>query len=568
MNNSDESELLNVNPTIHGSMTVEGNLDVQGQTTTSGLSIVSEQGPVMYANQTGVSFKKVVNFLKGAQFNNGKTIIGMETTYGSAYVGSETLQAGERLVLGDSAAKWDVDSRKIVADTFDMTLASLKSDTVTMKKGVATLVQSKNLQVTDELIGQTIFADTVKTNNLYMENMAALKLNVTKSLTVKDIIVNGYAKVHTDLTIDGSGVNGAALTVNGGEIVANKGIVSHTRNNRFQCLQIMGSGTRNDTCFKVSPDVDSLFEGNVTIKDSNLILDNSKLAADNITVTPISNLTSGNDTTYGVQLTTRQDWDEYKQEMVEEIEDSNQDSEDYDPYDTVSQAIERNRANYETARETVQSLVNPISYAMENADANVPKRFTVKEGIYRVDAKGNALIKNVISEKGKFSELEAYKFNINKLNVDKLVTTSVASNVVDTDNLLKSRGLAEFDGTMNIGANMFVEDGAKVNLANGTKMTLQSGASLELKDGAEFNMGSNTTVKMSGDIELDVNKLVFVDSKTGNKWKLVFRQAVGREGTGTVVEYVKVTDEGSATTAQRTALDARELDEKLKKLGM
>jgi hypothetical protein len=205
---------------------------------------------------------------------------------------------------------------------------------------------------------------------------------------------------------------------------------------------------------------------------------------------------------------------------------------------------------------------------MENSDPNVPKRFAVKNGVYRLDSNGNALIKNLVAEKGKFSELEAYKFNINKLNVDKLVTTSVASNVVDTDNVLKSRGLAEFDGTVNVGANVFVEDGAKVNMANGTKMTLQSGASLELKDGAIFKMGNNTSVKMSGDIELDVNKLVFVDSKTGGKWKLVFRQAVGCEGTGTVVEYVQVNDEGSATSAQRTTLDARELSEKLKSLGM
>ena len=205
---------------------------------------------------------------------------------------------------------------------------------------------------------------------------------------------------------------------------------------------------------------------------------------------------------------------------------------------------------------------------MENADANVPKRFVVKNGIYRADSNGNVLTKNLIAEKGRFSELEAYKFNINKLNVDKLVTTSVASNVVDTDNLLKSRGLAEFDGTVNVGANVFVEDGAKVNMANGTKTTFQSGSMLELKDGSIFKMGNNTSVKMSGDIELDVNKLVFVDSKTGNKWKLVFRQAVGREGTGTVVEYVQVTDEGSATRATRTAVDARELSEKLKSLGM
>ena len=571
MISSDESELLDANPTIHGSMTVEGNLNVQGQTTTSRLSVVADGGTqVLHANDTGVSFKTAVDFLKGAQFNNGKTLIGMETTYNSAYVGSETIHAGERLVLGDSAAKWDVDSRKIIADTFNMSLAKLTSDEVSMKKGVATLVQTKNLQVTNELIGQTIFADTVKTNNLFMERMAALNLNVAKALTVKDIIVNGSAKMMTDLVVMGSGVNGAALTVNGGELIANKGIVSHTRNNRFQCMEIMGGGPNYKMpCFVVDRDVDSLFQGNVTIegKDNKLILDGAKLVTDNVLVTPISQFDEAEDTT-GVQLTTRQDWDEYKSEMVQEYEDSAETSEGYDPYATVTQAIERNRTNYENARETVQKLVNPISYAMENADANVPKRFAVKNGVYRADSNGNALTRNLIAEKGKFSELEAYNFNINKMNVDKLVTTSVASNVVDTDNLLKSRGLAEFDGTMNIGANMFIEEGAKVNVANGAKMTLQSGASLELKDGAIFTMGKNTSVKMSGDIELDVNKLVFVDSKTGGKWKLVFRQAVGMEGIGTVVEYVKVTDDGLATTNQRTALDARELDEKLKKLGM
>jgi hypothetical protein len=82
MTNSSESNLLfsdEIN-TIHGSMTVEGNLDVQRHITTNGLSVVSDGSPVLHANGTGVSFKKTVEFLKGAQFNNGKTIIGMETT--------------------------------------------------------------------------------------------------------------------------------------------------------------------------------------------------------------------------------------------------------------------------------------------------------------------------------------------------------------------------------------------------------------------------------------------------------------------------------------------------------
>jgi hypothetical protein len=122
MISSDESELLDANPTIHGSMTIEGNLDVQGKTITNGLSVVASGEQILHANNTGVSFKKAVDFLKGAQFNKGRTLIGIETTYNSAYVGSETIQAGQRLVLGDSAAKWDVDARKIIADTFDMSL--------------------------------------------------------------------------------------------------------------------------------------------------------------------------------------------------------------------------------------------------------------------------------------------------------------------------------------------------------------------------------------------------------------------------------------------------------------
>ena len=138
-----------------------------------------------------------------------------------------------------------------------------------MKKGDAEIIKSNNLQVTNELIGQTIFADTIKTNNLFMEKIAALNMNVAKALTVKDIVVNGIGTFNTSLTINGIGVNGAALTVNHGEIVANEGIVSHTRNNRFQCMQIMGSGVDNDVCFKVNRKVDSLFQGNA--QESNLL---------------------------------------------------------------------------------------------------------------------------------------------------------------------------------------------------------------------------------------------------------------------------------------------------------
>ena len=115
---------------VHGSMKVNGNLEVGNQLTAHGLDVVDSSGnTLMLANDNGaISFRKACEFTRAVQFNNGRTIIGIESTYNSAYVGSPTIQAGKRLVLGDSAAKWDVDSRKVIADTFNMTLRSLVAD--------------------------------------------------------------------------------------------------------------------------------------------------------------------------------------------------------------------------------------------------------------------------------------------------------------------------------------------------------------------------------------------------------------------------------------------------------
>lgn len=206
---------------------------------------------------------------------------------------------------------------------------------------------------------------------------------------------------------------------------------------------------------------------------------------------------------------------------------------------------------------------------MEQSNSNVPKQFMIKQGVYRIDSNGNALVKNLVSERGKFSELEAYSLNVNKVNLDKIVSTSVASNVVDTDNLLKSRGIAEFDGVVNSNADIFIESESNVDVAKDANVTFQSGSTLTLKNGANFNMGVNTKVKMSGNIELDVAKLVFVDSKTGNKYKISFRDASPCEGCGVVMDYSKVEssfspDEGVETTK----MNANELDAKLKSLGL
>ena len=142
----------------------------------------------------------------------------------------------------------------------------------------------------------------------------------------------------------------------------------------------------------------------------------------------------------------------------------------------------------------VKSLINPLTYLMEQNNRNIPKRFNIKSGVYRIDNNGNALFRNIVSEQGKFSKLEAYRFNVNQLHVDKIVTTGVASNVVHADNVLKSEGIAEFDGSVNVNADVFIEDGSVVNVANGAKMKFENGASLQLSDGAKFVMNSSWSI--------------------------------------------------------------------------
>jgi hypothetical protein len=157
------------------------------------------------------------------------------------------------------------------------------------------------------------------------------------------------------------------------------------------------------------------------------------------------------------------------------------------------------------------------------------------------------------------------------MGVDKIVTTSVASNVVDTDNLLKSRGIAEFDGVINSSADVFVEEGSKVNVAEGASVQFQPGSTLKIKSGANLEMATGTTVKMMGDVELDLNKVVFVDGSTGRKYRIGFRDGHESEGGGVVMTYSQLTEEEAASPKQ-IADDkesaSRELVEKLKTLGI
>jgi hypothetical protein len=83
-------------------------------------------------------------------------------------------------------------------------------------------------------------------------------------------------------------------------------------------------------------------------------------------------------------------------------------------------------------------------------------------------------------------------------------------------------------------------------------------------------MSDDTKVTMAGATEIDLNKLVFLDSKTGRRYKISFRDAQNSEGSGIVMDYERIEDASPTTqdvvdTTERNAFD---LDDKLKSLGI
>ena len=77
---------------------------------------------------------------------------------------------------------------------------------------------------------------------------------------------------------------------------------------------------------------------------------------------------------------------------------------------------------------------------------------------------------------------------------------------------------------------------------------------------------------MSGDIEMDLAKLVFVDSNTGYRYRISFRDVTDCAGTRVVMDYQKIetpTEEvDNRDITIETERNARELKEKLKNLGI
>ena len=278
-----------------------------------------------------------------------------------------------------------------------MTLRAMDVNFLNAKKETADLIEAKDIKVSNDLIGKTIYADAIKSNKLFFDKILTNDLRAATSVTTKDLIV-GNIKVENGMTIMGKQTNGSALTVNDGAIIANQGIISHTRNNRFQTLQIMGSGTKHDVCFMIDKYVDSLIQGDVTIQDSKLILDNSTLATDDIVVASLEEVGTG-EPTNAVQLTTKTNWDEYKSQMIVEIDsDETCPCGEYNPVCEVEDAVSRIEQNQVKAKKSiVKSYITPINYMMEKSNPNVPCKFSIKNGTYRIDSNGNHLLKNIIA---------------------------------------------------------------------------------------------------------------------------------------------------------------------------
>lgn len=466
-----------------------------------------------------INFYKNCNFRGGISFGDGQIKIGYDSLYNAASLTAPVLNASQRLVVGSNLFMIDIGTRWIGAEPMTMKLSTLYTNKLyPMEVEVSRkFTANEKFEVLKEAEINSLTAQKATINTQLKTNgFSTINAEVTNTATISYLSIKNKVEIENDLTIKGALLhNGISLKVNKGKVSFDDGMEVNGLS-RVSTLQIHGTSTGN-IGFLIDRDIKSLIEGDVTIHGSKLFLDESKLITSNFLLTSDKELMDDNPSS-GISFTSDTDWDLYEDEIVNVIpagpsdeEDETYEEKNFDPVAMVDEAMQKNEVNYESIQKTIKTLINPITYLREQNDPNAPKRFSINQGKYRIDHSGNILMKNVVAEKGKFSALEAYKFNANHFHVDKLVTTGVKSNVVYTDNLLKSDGITELNGIVNSTAEVFVGENSKVHVANGAEVTFQNGASLVLKNGANLDLGSTTTMKMNGDVELDINRLTFVD---------------------------------------------------------
>lgn len=559
----DGSALVGGNLNVNGAVEVFGPLNVKGGISFNDVAFIRGDGDFV-VNGT-------LTCTKGAIFGND-SIIGTDylgtidrnnKKITEGVISAQNLRAANRLLVGDSPFEVNALTRTVLGDQFTASFAKVIATKLSAASSELASVRAADVAVTGLLEATKAKFDLLNANEIQVQSFTA-----TAEFATKGLVVDGSAVISGGVTINGAGRNEGALVVNNFPAVFNWGVYVHHKNGvSTQTLTIIGTtdseGTgqeetqANKYAFNTAIGVRSKFQGDVLVQDAKVILDNSPLLAEKILVTPISIPVEHADT---LQILKSGDGFDVHAESQMTYEAETVATED----DETSGATYRTQAEIKArgAQPYVGRAVDitsPVD-ALANAKArsrdilarrqaraisvrDMTKAFRVKTGDaqYRLDAGGNVLLRKAIIEQVQASKLSAHEivadtfrtnnFQMENVAVDGVVTAkdglSVGTPATELD---PASGSTEFYGEIFNYAHVTNKDDSCVEFVDQSTQKFNDGTTLKLASGASLIVDDGAYASLHGEVELDMNKLVLLNSATGRRYRLILRDAVETEG--------------------------------------
>ena len=559
--------VANGSATIHGALNAMGGISfgdvafLQDGTDFTIRGSLSVRGPAVF------SYDSIIGHDTFIRSSNGETVT-------EGIISAQNMRACNRLFVGDSPFEVNANSRTLQADTFQATFAKVVAAKAEVANGrFATLRCTEHAQLADADIATVNVTDTLTAHDIQAQSFTAIAEFLAKGLTV-----DGSAKIIGGVVISGANQKEAALCVDNLPAVFNHGIkVYHKSGVLAQTLTVFGTTNTTGTAeeetiadrYALITDIGvrSKFQGDVLVRDANVILDNSPLLAEKIVVAPVSTFVTNADT-----LEILRGGDGFDVQAENQIT--------YDASDEDEDTVEvRTADTIRTRGETVYTgrmvdITSPQSTATRSAVrglstrkqlravnlSEMTKAFRIKQGPakYRLDAGGNVLLKKAVIEKVQASKIAANEIVAHTFKTDTFQMTNVAvegvmaaQEGVSIGDPAANTGTSEIYGEVYNYGNMVNKDASTVEFREQATQKFTNASALKVEEGASLIVDEGAYASLHGLVELDMANLVLFNSKTGKRYKLIMRDAEGAEGDDTgdiAVEFGEIVAEDPVVT--------------------
>lgn len=353
----------------------------------------------------------------------------------------------------------------------------------------------------------------------------------------------------------------------------------------FGTTNTLGTGTEESDeekyAFNTDIGVQSRFQGDVLVKDATVKLNNSPLLAERIVVSPVSTIVTKADTLnilkngdgFDVHAESQLTYDStgVDEDDLAGVARSSKDIRERaaTPYTGRIVDLSSTRSAALTAKARAKDLMaRKQARAISVTEMTRPFRVHSDEGTqYRLDAGGNVLLKKAIIEKVQASKLSANEivadtFRTNNFAMENVLVEGVvtAKEGASIGNAEDNSGTSEVYGDVYNYGNVVNKDASVVEFRDQASQRFAASSTLLIQDQASFRTMQGSYISLHGLVEIDMDELILVSSKTGKKYKFMLRDAENAEGDNPgdiAMEFGEITETERAPVMTTESIDTR-----------